>query len=419
MRSLLQKWLKFFFCPSSSGSNGSRRVRPLPFPSALPGTSSAAPAPLASSNFPCNVPPNFPSGGFTGGPAIPPRLASPPTPPPFSLRRQPCKPSRLDSALLSEPLAQSVVRISGLDRFPRSGLPLETLRRLSQTARYLILDANTPSPDFDALCRDLCIPAFVGDSIALAGREASPPSADAKPAKALALMTTHNEEDVIEQSIAALFDQGLDVFVVDDNSTDGAIEKLEAIARSTSRLTLDKTTRKDAKFYDRKILFSALLDQADRAATYGYEWMMYVDPDEIRCSPWPGITLSSAFAHAERLGYSAVDFTVADFRYAKGQHMTSAPYESQMPRFEFGLRHGHFIQIKAWRHFSGLPVALYPSAGHDAHFASRRVFPLKFLLKHYPLRGPEHARKKIYQDRFPRYDPKEIARGARPIQRLS
>ena len=413
MRSLLQKWLKFSSAPLP------------PVPTALDESTLSLSQRFAWHLVRRSRSPRFIefslqrptelsiwNSEWPGDPATP--CIAPDTPPVLSLRRQPCKPSRLDSALLSEPLAQSVVRISGLDRFPRSGLLRETLRRLSQTARYLILDANTPSPDFDALCRDLCIPpAFVGDSIALAGREASPPSpADAKPAKALALMTTHNEEDVIEQSIAALFDQGLDVFVVDDNSTDGTIEKLEAIARSTSRLTLDKTTRKDAKFYDRKILFSALLDQADRAATYGYEWMMYVDPDEIRCSPWPGITLSSAFAHAERLGYSAVDFTVADFRYAKGQHMTSAPYESQMPRFEFGLRHGHFIQIKAWRHFSGLPVALYPSAGHDAHFASRRVFPLKFLLKHYPLRGPEHARKKIYQDRFPRYDPKEIARGA-------
>ena len=337
----------------------------------------------------------------------------PNAPPVLSLRRQTCKPSRLDAALRTEFLAQSVVRISGLDPFPRSGLPLETLRRLSQTARYLLLETHAPSPAFDALCRDLAIPpAFVGDSIALAGREASPPPADAKPAKTLALMTTYNEADVIEQCVENLFAQGLDVFIVDDGSTDGTVEKLEAIARSTPRLLLDKETRNNAQTYDRSILLTTLLAHAERAAANGYEWMMFLDADEIRCSPWPGITLANAFSHVELLGYNAVDFTVADFRYAKSQRMTSASYEAQMPRFEFGLRHGHFIQIKAWRHSPGLPVALYPSRGHEAHFAGRRVFPLKFLLKHYPLRGPEHARKKIYQDRFPRYDPKEIAKGA-------
>ena len=337
----------------------------------------------------------------------------PDAPPSLSLSRQACKPSRLESALRRVPIAQSVVRISGLDRFPISAPSIDFLRRLSLTARYLLLETNAPSPAFDALCRDLAIPpAFVGNALALSGREASPPPADATPAKALALMTTYNEADVVEQCVEHLFAQGLDVFVVDDNSTDGTLDKLESIARSTPRLFLDKDTRKNARFYDRGILFSTLLAHANRAAANGCEWMMNVDADEIRSSPWPGVPLAAAFARVAALGYNAVDFTVADFRYIKGQRMTSAPFESQMPLFEFGRRHGHFIQIKAWRHAPGLDVALEPSGGHDAHFAGRRVFPLKFLLKHYPLRGLEHARQKIFRDRFPRYHPDSLANGA-------
>ena len=350
---------------------------------------------------------------WPGDPSTP--CIAPDAPPSLSLRRHPCKPSRLGSALRREPIAQSVVRVSGLDRFPLSAPPLETLRRLSQTARYLLLETNAPSPAFDALCRDLAIPpAFVGNSLALSGREAAaPPPAEARPAKALALMTAHNEADVVEQCVHNLFAQGLDVFVVDDNSTDGTAEKLEAIARSSSgRLVLDKDSRKNAQFYDRSHLFSLLLAHANRAAANGCDWMVYVDADEIRASPWPGVTLASAFARVASLGYNAVDFTVADFRFAKGQRMSSDPFEIQMPLFEFGRRHGHFIQIKAWRHPPGLDVALEPSGGHDAHFAGRRVFPLKFLLKHYPLRGAEHARQKIFRDRFPRYHPDSLAKGA-------
>ena len=334
--------------------------------------------------------------------------------PVLSLRRHTCKPSRLDSALRPEPLAQSVVRISGLDHFPRSGLQADTLRRLSQTARYLLLEATSPSPAFHALCHDLGIPpAFVGDSLALSGREAAPPAANTQPAKVLALMTTYNEADIIGQCLENLFSQGLDVFTVDDNSTDGTAEKLEAIARSfPGRLILDRHTRTNAQFYDRGILFSTLLAHANLAAANGCEWMLYVDADEIRSSPWPGVPLAAAFAHVASLGYNAVDFTVADFRFAKGQRMTTEPFEIQMPLFEFGRRHGHFIQIKAWRHPPGLDIALEPSGGHDAYFAGRRVFPLKFLLKHYPLRGLDHARKKIFQDRFPRYAPDSLAKGA-------
>lgn len=331
-------------------------------------------------------------------------------------------PRHLLSSLRTEPLNRSVVQVSGLETFSKSGLPFDTLRHLLQNARYLVLCANPTGPDgdqvrneFAILCRRLEIhPAFMGESnqgcFAIGGREAAAP-VGVKPTKALALMCTYNEEDVVEQAIQALFAQGLDVFVVDDGSTDRTVERLEAIAKSSPRLTFDKETRKGSHYYEKEPLFCALLNHANCAAANGYEWMMYLDPDEIRCSPWPGITLADSFAHIEHLGYNAVDFTVIDFRYAKDQQMTSASYESQMPWFEFGLRHGHFIQIKAWRHTPGLNVDLYPSHGHEAHFAGRRVFPLKFLLKHYPLRGLERARKKIFQDRFTRYDPKELAKG--------
>lgn len=336
--------------------------------------------------------------------------------PVLSLRRFSCKPSRLDSALRSEPLAQSVVHLSGLDRFPRSAPPLETLRRLSQTAPCLILEADAPSPAFDALCRELSIPpAFVTNAprpLALAGRDAAPPPPDAPPARALALMTTYNEEDIIEPCVEHLFAQGLDVFVVDDNSTDATPDKLEALARTTPRLTLDRDSRRGARFLDKQALFALLLNHAARAAERGVEWMMYLDPDELRTSPWPGIPLAQAFARVESLGFNAVDFTVADFRYAKGQLISPAAYQSQMRLFEFGRRPGHFVQIKAWRHPPGLPADLFLSRGHQVVFPGRRVFPLKFLLQHYPLRGETHARKKIHHDRFPRYDPEEVAKGA-------
>jgi hypothetical protein len=56
-------------------------------------------------------------------------------------------------------------------------------------------------------------------------------------------------------------------------------------------------------------------------------------------------------------------------------------------------------------------VRLVESAGHEAGFAGRRIFPYKFVLKHYPLRGPAHARRKIFVDRRPRYSPEERAEG--------
>lgn len=347
--------------------------------------------------------------------------------PTFAVRRLACPPARLPELLRAEATASSVVLLSGMETQLEDGPLIEALGALASKVRYLALAAAAGPEEartqkaFGALCGRLGIhPDFVGSvegngvpqAFALGGREAARPTA-APSAKAMALVCTYNEEDVIEQAVENLFGQGLDVFVVDDNSTDRTVEKLEALARSSGgRLIVDKETRRGIRHLDKEALFARLFAHAREAAAHGYGWMMYVDPDEIRCAPWQDVTLAEAFAHVERMGYNAVDFTVLDFRYAKDQRMTDAPYEIQMPHFEFGRRPGHFVQIKAWRHTPTLQADLFQARGHQVLFEGRRVFPLKFILKHYPLRGPERARKKIYEDRFPRYAPKELANGA-------
>jgi hypothetical protein len=47
-------------------------------------------------------------------------------------------------------------------------------------------------------------------------------------------------------------------------------------------------------------------------------------------------------------------------------------------------------------------VNLSTSGGHQAIFQGRNIFPLKFLMKHYPLRNTLQANKKVFHDRLPR-----------------
>jgi hypothetical protein len=51
------------------------------------------------------------------------------------------------------------------------------------------------------------------------------------------------------------------------------------------------------------------------------------------------------------------------------------------------------------------------NAGHEVMFTGRRVFPYKFLLRHYPIRSQEHGERKIPRDRQPRWSPEERAKG--------
>ena len=50
-------------------------------------------------------------------------------------------------------------------------------------------------------------------------------------------------------------------------------------------------------------------------------------------------------------------------------------------------------------------------AGHSVEFKERRVFPYKFLLKHYPIRSQSHGERKIFAERKARFSPEEHEMG--------
>jgi hypothetical protein len=51
------------------------------------------------------------------------------------------------------------------------------------------------------------------------------------------------------------------------------------------------------------------------------------------------------------------------------------------------------------------------SAQSQASFEGRRVFPLNFLCKHYPVRSQQHGMRKVFRDRIPRYTAEELSAG--------
>jgi hypothetical protein len=148
------------------------------------------------------------------------------------------------------------------------------------------------------------------------------------------------------------------------------------------------------------LLEAQLRATSEYAAQLDVDWAMRTDGDEVRCSPWPGITLREAIWRVQDLGYNAIDFTVIDFRFINDKE-NCAPYQETLTFWEFGRRPGHFAQVKLWQNRQ--KVELSRTGGHLVEFEGRRIFPLKFLLKHYPLRSKSHAEAKVFRDRIPRF----------------
>ncbi len=74
------------------------------------------------------------------------------------------------------------------------------------------------------------------------------------------------------------------------------------------------------------------------------------------------------------------------------------------------------LQIRCWKKTDRIDLAA--TGGHDAHFPSRSVFPLRFILRHYPIRSQAHGERKVFEERQNRFlDCERAPRMARAVRR--
>jgi len=234
--------------------------------------------------------------------------------------------------------------------------------------------------------------------LTIAGQQAlfSPPITTASVA---AIIHTYNESDIIAEVVNHLTAQGVAVHIFDNWSTDGTWEIITQLFQDGKVAHVERYPSAPSPNYEWR---NQLQKTQEYAVTLEADWVMHHDADEIRISPWQGVILRDAISRVDQLGYNAIDFTVIDFRFLKEQPDYKSNYQERLTHFNFGRRPGHFSQIKAWKNQKLVDIT--NSGGHEAIFHERKVYPFKFLLKHYPLRNRQQAEKKVFQDRLPRFE---------------
>ena len=101
-----------------------------------------------------------------------------------------------------------------------------------------------------------------------------------------------------------------------------------------------------------------------------------IDVDKDICSITPSCSQALCDPIAQR------NVAVHD-RFEPGGDIREAfPYYSEQAPYDR-------VQIRCWK--KAPDVDLASSGGHEARFEGRRVFPLRFILRHYPIRGQAHG----------------------------
>ena len=227
----------------------------------------------------------------------------------------------------------------------------------------------------------------------------------------VAVISAFNEEDIISAVIGHLVKNSIDVYLIDNHSTDDTVkEASQWLGRGL--LQIERFPQPLSPGHESLGPFdwSGILRRKEELATeLSADWLIHHDADEFRESPWPGLTLKEAIRWVDKLGYNCINFQVLNFRPVDDNFQRGDDPRNYFKFFE-NVADFDKVQLKCWKVGKTL-ASLVPSGGHEVRFEGRRVFPIPFLLRHYPIRGQRHGLKKVFVERKKRFLESERSKG--------
>lgn len=221
--------------------------------------------------------------------------------------------------------------------------------------------------------------------------------------RVIALLATYNEERFIRSCLEHLLGQGVYVYLIDNCSTDRTLRiAREYLGRGLIGI---ETFPRSSGVYR----WQAILKRKDELArTLEADWFMHVDADEIHLPPRADQTLAEAFAEVEEAGYNAVDFQEFVFVPTREYPDHDHPDYRRTMRWYYPFNPSSSPRLmRAWQRQKEL-VGLGKRGGHKLDFPGMRLYPLKFLMKHYLFLSTRHILHKYGNRNF---EKAEIERG--------
>ncbi len=274
-------------------------------------------------------------------------------------------------------------------------------------AQIILHHPNLYSSEAIASARRLIGMGISVDPVKAPQPEISVQKAASHPFTVTAIISSFNEGDVIYHVIGDLISNGVQVYLLDNCSTDHTVKEASRWLGKglihIERFPDDSgySTRNKKEYVWRDILRR----KQELAQTLESDWFIHADADEFRESPYMGQTLSEGIETVDKAGFSAINFELLNFRPVNNNFVPGTDVRKALTHFEKGDWFDS-AQIKAWKN-TGNKVDLVSTGGHSAAFEGRKVYPVPFILRHYPIRSEQHGMNKVYQERLARFAKEE------------
>ncbi len=215
------------------------------------------------------------------------------------------------------------------------------------------------------------------------------------------LLATYNEERFIAACLEHHLRHGVQVYLLDNQSTDRTVAIAEQYL-GHGLLEIELFPR-----HDRFELAAILARKQELAFMLDADWFMHFDADEMRLPPRTDQTLAEAIAEVDALGYNAVNFLEFNFLPTQESPDHDAPHFIETMRWYYLFLRDPLHRVNAWKKYA-TPVNLVKSGGHRVQFPGQLIYPLPFKMRHYQCQSQAHAIKKYSTRKHP---PAALAKG--------
>lgn len=202
--------------------------------------------------------------------------------------------------------------------------------------------------------------------------------------KITAMLCVRNEESYLEVTLAHLVACGIDLAIIDNDSTDRTLR----ICRKFQRRIMYQARLPFRGFFN---LTEQIAAKAEIVRQVESDWFIHQDADEILESPRPDESLREGIERVSAAGFNVVNFDEFVF-------LPTAGYDDfEGWDFYGGMKHYYFFEprprrlMRAWKNRPGV---VHLGGGHQLDGPDLRLCTKNFILRHYPNLSLDHARRK-------------------------
>lgn len=207
----------------------------------------------------------------------------------------------------------------------------------------------------------------------------------------IALLATYNERRFIRASLEHNIAQGLEVYLIDNESTDDTVRIAEQYL-GRGLVGIESFPHGGVTRW-----MDILKRKAQLAFTLEADWFIHIDADEFRFAARHQ-TLAQAIEDVDSAGYNAANF----LEYTFIPTLESADHDH--PEFQSTMRRYYpFLpsfphRLNAWKR-QPAPVDLHGLAGHIVQFPGLKMSPESLPMRHYQCLSVPHAIEKYARRR--------------------